>query len=150
MKTQTLDEFQADLAAAAQKLAGKLGFHVPLEACKEPIRAGVADIFEQQVDSSGSHWPPHAPLTVKLHGPHPLLILSGKMHAAALGGSGATEGNSGDELQLGIDAEAIPYAAVHQTGGGNNIPQREFFYVTEQALDACAEIVADHAVSLLL
>ena len=92
--------------------------------------------FDRAEDSQGNAWPAHAPLTIALYGPHPLLILSGDMKRAATGGAGAVfdirVGKKKSVVILGISKVAIPYAWKHQHGSGR-IPRREFFYLPRQA-----------------
>lgn len=96
--------------------------------------------FARQEQPDGTRWPKHAPLTVLLHGPHPLLILTGRLKAAATGGSGsyrrkiAFKGRVVE--QVGVRASAVPYAVVQQKGGrgsgGNYVPKRSYHYLNRR------------------
>ena len=92
--------------------------------------------FDRAEDASGKPWKEHAPLTIALHGPHPLLILSGDMKRAAMGGEGSAikikAGKKGTTCVVSISKSAIPYAWKHQHGAGR-IPRRQFFYMPKSA-----------------
>lgn len=116
-----------------------------LRACVPVIQEDIGQHFEDKVDSDGRQWPPHAPLTVALHGPHPLLVLTGLLRsAAARRGYGSHLSIEPGGLVYGVDGSAIPYAAKHQHGFGV-IPQREFMYLSDEAIRTCGEILGSHA-----
>jgi len=98
--------------------------------------------FAAAVDEGGMPWPAHAPLTVALYGPHPLLILSGKMLAAATekAAPGHVErlADDGRTLEMGIDGGVIDYAWQHQRGT-ERIPRRQFIYVDDRGQEEIAE-----------
>ncbi len=81
----------------------------------------------------GSHlgpWPPHAPATVRRYGPHPLLILSGKLYEAATNsaGPGHVEILDVREAAIAIDLAVIPYARAQNEGyPPGNLPARTYF-----------------------
>jgi hypothetical protein len=117
-----LENLHGRLAAASYRDA--------LDAGARQVGEIVGDNMLRAEDSSGTPWPPHAPLTVQLHGPHPLLRLTWTMYAAATNPDdpNASRTLADREVLFGIDGTAIPYAATHQRGEGR-VPQREFFYV---------------------
>jgi hypothetical protein len=98
--------------------------------------------FIRRQDPRGVPWAPHAPLTIRLHGVHPLLILSGAM--LAVSGDEGSAGNitrvtdRGRRLELGIDGATIPYAITHQEGS-DRVPQREFLYANDETVDSALE-----------
>lgn len=113
---------------------------------------GFGGNFVRREDPQGITWAPHAPLTIRLYGIHPLLILSGAMMAAA-----ADEGSPGNitrvadggrTLELGISGGEIPYAWQHQAGT-DRIPRREFLYASEETVDNVVERFADDMQDLL-
>lgn len=113
-----------------------------LDDCAEELRQGFDDNFSRGGNSEGP-WPPHSPVTVAIHGPHPLLILSGAMRAATTeqGAPGAIEQIGPRGLDMSIDLQQIPYARA-QNLGHNRIPQREFHVVDESRADACEKLIA--------
>jgi len=119
-------------------------FREPLNQAGYEFGEQVGQNFSRQVSSDGSPWPPHAPLTVRLHGPHPLLRLTWAMYAAATNpdDSAAKKILEDRQITLGIDGNEIPYA-VKQNEGEGRIPQREFFYLSEEGEVAVRDILAD-------
>ncbi len=79
--------------------------------------------------------------------PHPLLVLSGRLKAAATqaGGGRTCPENDGRELAAGVEkSPSLPYTHVHQYGWpGRNIPARPFIDINEQTVDTCEGTVAD-------
>jgi hypothetical protein len=110
-------------------------------------RAGFASNFAD----GGSHlgpWPPHAPATVRRYGPHPLLILSGKLYQAATssGGAGHVEILDVREAAIAIDLAAVPYARAQNEGyPPGNLPARPYFvlgsFVTAEAAKILRQLV---------
>jgi hypothetical protein len=125
-----------------------------MRACLEPLLDGFADNFVRARDSDGQAWPLHAPATVKKYGPHPLLILSGRMIAAAIheGAPGHITKVEARLLTTGIQGETIPYAGVHQYGrpeGNPPIPRREYLYASPETLDRCEKAFVADAEAIL-
>lgn len=123
------------------------GEFVPaLEECRQILTSNFYDIFySRQSSSGGSTWPPHAPSTIARYGPHPLLILSGKMLGSLVSTSeGHYEMMTNDSLEWGT---TIDYARYNNYGTGR-IPPREFIYLTDGTIDACFNVIADHALEL--
>ncbi|XZE35408.1 hypothetical protein SH501x_000899 [Pirellulaceae bacterium SH501] len=104
----------------------------PLKRAVELVHKSVDKNFDRREDARGTPWRPHSELTVLLHGPHPLLILTGKMRTAASGGSGAYQKRKQAPkkmaYQIGIDKRSVPYFGKHQFGT-RKIPRRQFFYL---------------------
>lgn len=107
------------------------------------IHEGINENFERAESGQGTPWPPHAPSTVARHGPHPLLILSGKMWDAATGGPGSWWVAADFRLSLGIERSAIPYASTQQFGS-DRVPQREFYFINRFAMQDVKQILADY------
>lgn len=133
-----LEEVEQDVEQAS--------FAVPLRQCAERIQLGFAENIGLAQDEDGVQWPPHAPATVAMYGPHPLLILTGDLYDAV-----SVEGAKGNitrvedrELAVGVDVQTIEYAAVHQHGAGN-VPQRQYVYAREDVLAEVEEILAGAA-----
>lgn len=115
-----------------------------MERCAEILREGILLNFERSAGPAGP-WPPR-----KDNLPHPLLIKSGDLKAAATekGASGAIEHINGREVQVGVEGTSVPYAATHQFGRGP-IPARPYHDVDEVFLDECREVLADELVELI-
>lgn len=144
MLTQTVDEF----AASMDRIGESLGRDNTdgLKYCAEIVRKKVADNFNQGATATGSPWPAHAPATVARYGPHPLLILTGKMSQAAVldGASGHVERIDGNSLDFGLSLDVIPYGRVHQEGfPEGSIPQREYLAVGTDELDDMGDALAE-------
>lgn len=103
--------------------------------------------FKSNYDRGGSAlgaWPPHSPVTVARHGPHPLLILSGAMMQSTIV---ATAPGHVFQIQTrafgtGVDKSVIPYAGVQQFGFGR-VPPRPYLVASEAAVEEAAEIVGE-------
>lgn len=100
------------------------------------VNDGLYQNFSLAVGPTGTSWPPHAPYTVQRYGPHPLLVLSGAMLAAAteVGASGNIHRVSDRSAESGIDATIIPYTFA-QNFGWAHIPARPFFYAVDDVVD---------------
>lgn len=136
-----------DLASEVSGIVDRLeraSFRDALVEAGKAFGEEVAGNFERNEDSEGQPWAPHAPLTVKLYGPHPLLRLTWAMHAAAidLNNEAAKYLLEDRVITIGIDGNELPYAAVHDQGGGR-IPKREFFYLNEQSQDRVGEVLEE-------
>ena len=116
-------------------------FTAALESCREPVAAGFIEIFASKEDATGATWQPHAPATVALYGPHPLLRLSDAMYESMIGQSEHhVESITDRELQWGTSVEY----AFAQNFGWRHIPARQFAYFTEDAISGCMEIISDY------
>lgn len=127
----TVDQFVKMMGKAA-----KFGWGNQKEAAEKAGRefqALQAGNFDRAEDASGTPWKPHSPVTIAIHGPHPLLILSGDMKKAATGGAGSIlkvkAGSKNTVAIIGISKTAIPYAWFHQVGTVK-MPRRQFFYLS--------------------
>lgn len=119
-------------------------FHAPLKEGLDKCAAEIRGAYEQNFDSASSPtyggWPPRKDTL-----PHPLLVLSGKLKAAATqqGAAGHVEENDGRELGVGVEKSSdLPYTHVHQYGW-KAIPPRPYIDVSEQTVDKCEQHVAD-------
>lgn len=163
----TAAEFELEMNGLADHLMDGAG-----EFLREQIPLIVSDVqqnFDTAETAGGQAWKPHAPATVRRHGPHPLLILSGTLKGAALGTNGyhverTIESPNEAALQYGISG--LPYAGVHQDGSEvlperehlysgmgaqqfhlrpqeARIPQREYLAINEGTVDTIVERAAD-------
>lgn len=117
------------------------------ESMVETVNEGIGMNFANASGPMGK-WPPHAELTIKLYGPHPLLILTGAMRNSLINRN--TEGRVeifGDRtLEIGTD---LFYAKVQQYGGGN-IPARPYVWLAKVYIDELQEIFAKNVAELFL
>lgn len=111
------------------------------------MRAAFADNFNQ-TKGPGYTWQPHAPLTILLYGPHPLLILYGPLKASVTqeGAPGSIEEYDGRSLTLG---STIIYAAAQQFGMGR-IPARRYVWADGDFVDRATEAFAAKAFEILV
>ena len=115
---------------------------------QEPIAQIIYDginlNFALEQDAWGNTWAPHAPLTIKLYGPHPILILSSTMvHAATTTGAPGNVVIVEDRTFIvGVD---LPYAATQQFGDpSRNIPARPFEDASEETIERLAVMTGDY------
>ena len=121
-----------------------------LEAAKEPIAKGFSEIFAAQQASDGSQWPPHSPVTIALHGPHDLLILTTAMYESLVtpGAPSNVMQAEGRTMEYGTSVE---YAGKQNDGDDDmNIPAREFMFMTDETMDEVLDAIADHFVDNFL
>lgn len=133
------EQVRAHAAAIVAALTAPIGV---MRQCADRIRQAIDLNFSRGGNAEGA-WPPHAPSTVKRYGPHPLLILSGDLRAAATeaGAPGAVEQLQARGLDLSIDLQRIPYARAQNLGFGH-IPQREYHLADEATVDDCEDLVS--------
>lgn len=101
---------------------------------------GYEENFYNQVDDSGSYWPPR-----KDSLPHPLLIKTGLMFKAATDAASPghlTDIQGGDTLISGISGSIVPYAIYHHIGT-SRMPSRRVIYASENTLHRIEEAFAD-------
>ena len=120
------------------------------ESVLDILHEGFASNFDQTRAPYGQ-WPPHSPMTIALHGVHPLLILTGAMKAAV------TQSGSSDRIEEITQTEAIIgtslfYAPYQQygTSGPRPIPARPFLWLEGDYVDQLHERFADEVASRLL
>jgi phage gpG-like protein len=107
------------------------------------VMQGIQRNFDVARSPDGETWPVR-----KDNKPHPLLIESGALLAAAAGGAGSVNELSARSLVVGVDkdggAQSLQGAAVHQYGyPEGHVPQREYLGLDEDHLDQVGEIIAD-------
>ena len=148
MTTLTPESLPAELDRMADALDGAIP-RAAMERCADLLREAFAENYAQGRNEE-TIWPPHAPATVARHGPHPLLILSGKMREATVrqGAPGNVQEITDRQLTVGVDERAVPYAGF-QNWGTVRIPQREFLVPRQDNLDQCAEAIADALMEML-
>jgi len=88
--------------------------------------------FDSRGGLMGGKWPPFSAAYFKWKRKNApgkqMLKLKDDMYNAAIGGSGWYQKVEKKRVAFGIKSSVIKYAMVHQEGGGNNIPQRAYFY----------------------
>lgn len=129
-------EFDADdFKKGIRKLIEKVEDPTELwEAMGQETLDQIDDSFNTQASPFGRRWAPHALTTVRIHGSHRLLQLSGRLRARIRA--------SVDREGLTIEVKS-PYAGVHQWGNPSNkvfgrgrgpIPARPFMPITEDEI----------------
>lgn len=110
------------------------------------------DNFNSSASPQGANWTPR----VETGDGHPLLMESGTLMQAAVGGAGSIMVIDGRVLVIGVDGDAIPYAAIHNYGGriggwaaGAMMPEREYLGMSEQRLQEADKVVADGCLVIL-
>ena len=146
----TLDEFQERLDRIGREFPGDMNEALAL--CTFEVWKGIGSNFDRQATAGGEAWPPRKDKLT-----HPLLRLTGALEEAATGqgANSFSRVENGDTLEIGVTKGAsgtsLGGAAVHQYGyPEKNIAQREYLGFTDEALDACVEILADAAVANIL
>ena len=125
--------------------------NIALEAAKvaHPVEWAMAEMFQGCVLANfgptgafrpWSGWPPLSKAYAKKVGrTYATLEVTGRLKSNVM-----IDGD-GDHVKVVADDALVPYSTVHQYGGGNNIPQREYFpmyddgNVTRQVQDLCLE-----------
>lgn len=141
----TLDEFAAELEENDRLMAELPVARDLADEFVDLLCAGIQRNYDDQRSGDGTPWAPHAPSTIRMYGPHPILILSGAMQAASVS---AAPGNylevSDRAIVLGV---ALPYAATHEFGDpSRNIPARPFIDPPEEYLHEVGNRAADYFV----
>jgi len=146
--SMTLDEFIASLQEAADRMDDLPIASDMQDAITEAMYEGIQKNYDSASTAWGQPWAPHAPYTVRMYGPHPLLILTGRMLAAST--SSGVQGNylsvSDRSIVIGVD---LPYAA-NQQFGTDIIPARPFFDLPENTIRQVEDIAADYLVHELI
>lgn len=141
----TLDQFAAVCDRKASGDFAARGYEPALRECVPIVQEDIAQHFADKIDSEGQGWPAHSPATVARYGAHPLLVLSGALLAAAAhNGFGSFVFVGSDLMRVGVNKGRIPYAGVHQYGHGK-IPQREYMYLSDEAIRACSSVIVAYA-----
>jgi phage gpG-like protein len=132
------DEARAEMAALADGLESH-PLTPAMEECAGLMKQSVRDNFTGSATPDGDDWPAR-----KDPGDgHPLLIDSGALLQAAVGGGAGHIEQVGDrEVAIGVDGSVIPYAATHNFGRGP-IPQREFAGLTIEHEEDCEFVIED-------
>lgn len=110
------------------------------------LHEGFAENFANTSAPEGP-WPPHAPATVRIHGPHPLLILSGTLlrSVTTTGSEGNVEQISGREMQVGTSM----FYAAWQQHGTPKIPPRKFLWLNGQWVERVANEFAEGCIQVI-
>jgi len=106
----------------------------------DPLHEGFTANFDNARAPYGQ-WPPHSPYTILLHGPHPLLILTGAMKRSVTqsGSDGRIEEFTRDQAIIGTSLFYAPY----QQFGTAKIPARPFLWLEGSYVDRLHELFAD-------
>lgn len=122
-----------------------------------PVFSSMLETFHRGIESNfdnirgpGYTWPPHSPVTIAKHGPHPLLILTGAMKRSVTqtGSEGRIEEIMRDEMTIGTSLFYAPYQQFGTTGPPR-IPVRRFLWLQGSYVDQLAEIFADQMMERL-
>lgn len=117
----------------------------PLNESLSVLQQGFESNFERAMGPNGP-WLPR-----KDTKPHPLLILTGAMLMSVRdnGLAGHIQMVGYRMATTGINGAVVPYAAVHQFGGGR-VPARTFHYADQETLDKVTTVFADQAFIILV
>lgn len=115
-----------------------------LRDCVPVVRQSVRDNFTSSATPEGLDWPARN----EIGDGHPLLMDTGKLMQAAVGsGAGAMTEILDRSMQVGVDGDIVPYAAIHNYGGVKRpMPKREYLGAKPEHLDDCGELIADFVV----
>lgn len=143
--------WQQDLREFAELFEGA-DLTEAFRAADDVLSEGFQQNFFNAVDEKGIPWPPHAPATVARYGPHDLLILTGRMFAAATnpddpGHLMRVEDNSA--LVTGIKDSVVPHAKFHHTGTVK-MPRRRVIYATPETINRARDAFAEKAEEAIL
>lgn len=136
-----LDAFANDLANASLVSA--------FDELSPTLRQSFGDNFANTKGPNGQ-WPPHAPATIRIHGPHPLLILQGYLlqSVTVKGSVGSVEILEARSMSIG---STIFYAGWQNNGTDNgHIPARPFLWLDEIAVAAVLDRFATSTFNLLV
>ena len=136
-----LRDFIAELQAAPSRIE-RLDCRDALLPAADQFGQEIDGNFRREQDSNGADWLPHSPVTIALHGEHPLLRLSYAMYSAAVDYRNPASYHelSSQAITIGIDGNDIPYANRQDQGGGN-VPQREYFYLNEDSQEIVRQVI---------
>jgi phage gpG-like protein len=115
----------------------------------ETLHQGFESNFDQTRAPYGQ-WPPHSPMTIAIHGPHPLLILTGVMKRSVTqsGVEGRIEDIMKNEAIIGTSLFYAPYQQFG-TSGPHPIPARPFLWLEGSYVDRLHERFVDEVESRL-
>lgn len=137
----------AIMERVTQELFGN-SYEVVLEECVPAVLQGIRANFASSASPENSDWPERK----RAGDGHPLLIESGDLMQAAMGGGpGHIRRIFGSELVMGVDGAVIPYAAIHNRGGRTRpMPRREFMGIREEFAITCEHLIADFVATGIL
>lgn len=144
----TVDEFAGELNKLVKFMEDD-SFEDPLRDSYAVIQADIQDHFDAG-EGPTSLWPAHAPSTVERYGPHPLLIMSEALVAAAVGqGTGHISEIANRELRYGVSKEVIVYAGHDHGFPDRNIPQREYMWISDTAREEINDIIQKYVADVI-
>lgn len=137
-----------ELRATAQQLQS-FDFAPVFSEMLETFHRGIESNFDN-TRGPGYTWAPHSPVTIALHGPHPLLILTGAMKRSVTqtGAEGRIEDIMQNEMTIGTSLFYAPFQQFGTTGPPR-IPARRFLWLQGSYVDELAEIFADQVAQRL-
>ena len=155
MKTMTVSAFNQALVSIANGISS-VDYTPALEDCAQAIADQEREAFRTATSPAGKVWPPLLTKRKRtgvvagsrgVRGNHPL-VRSGLLMAAASVKDASVPGAIRDytpkSLEYGVDADIIPYAAVHQFGyKPMNIPEREYLDINNATEQKVVTIVED-------
>lgn len=141
----TVAEFASELESTVQTM-GQWPIASDLqEQLTDVMYAGIRDNFLASQSAWMEPWKPHAPSTIRRYGPHPLLILTGSLLAAAT--NSGVEGNYLDVTDRSITiGVTLPYAVAQQFGT-DKIPARPFFDLPNDTIERIEDMAAEYFIS---
>lgn len=118
-------------------------FAPTFESMIDTFHQGIIANFDNTQAPYGQ-WPPHSPMTIAIHGPHPLLILTGAMKRSVTqrGADERIEEIMRNEMNIGSSLFYAPYQQFG-TNGPNPIPARPFLWLESSYVDRLHEQFAD-------
>lgn len=143
------EAFGAELDKLAQDFAAAPAMRDLDRQIREALYRGIRANFMDGSSADGSPWPPHKESTVRRHGPHPLLILSGSLleSATSESGKGSYLEVTDNEITIGVK---LPYAKVQQFGyPPKNIPARPYYDVPDSIGDQVEGLLRDYYLGVL-
>lgn len=159
-RTATAVTLASQIGSLHQELIQTLGYadmSEPLGECAQLADKAFGANFAAQAGPNSGPWPARKHDGSGKIGDadkgHPLEIKSGALFLAVTSpfGRGHIENIGPRSAELGVDPDAVPYAAAQNYGfAARNLPQREFEDVDDATADQCAEIMADAMLDELL
>lgn len=145
--------WQDDIQKLIAIFDGEANFDAAFGAIDIVISQGFEENFYNTLDDNAQVWAPR-----KDNKPHPLLIKTGKMFAAATDpqNPGHLFRREGDEIEIGVKAEAVFYAWFHHVGTqwgptetarhgrtGTKMVARRFAYANDTTIQRAMDAFGD-------
>lgn len=143
------EAFGAELDKLGQDFAAAPAMRDLDRQIREALYRGIRANFMDGSGPDGSPWPPHKPSTIRRHGPHPLLILSGALLASATSesGKGSFVEVTDNEITIGVK---LPYAKAQQFGRSEiNLPPRPYYGIPDSIGAEVESLLRDYYLGVL-